>query len=80
MAGPSKRMRISNEEVFYELLQENEYSDISENDYSCDSEINLKIFGHTDLFLWLLLPHCLVHKTTQNILGVYWSLPNQHVS
>jgi hypothetical protein len=39
MAGPSKKMRESDEEVFYELLQENEYSDIS------DSEINVKILS-----------------------------------
>jgi hypothetical protein len=42
MAGPSK-MRISHEELFYELLQENEYSDISESEYSRDSDINVKI-------------------------------------
>jgi hypothetical protein len=34
-------MRVSDEEVFYELLQENEYSDVSESEYS--SEINVKI-------------------------------------
>jgi hypothetical protein len=31
MAGLSKKIRVSDEEVFYELLQENEYSDISES-------------------------------------------------
>jgi hypothetical protein len=36
MAGPSKKMRQSDEELFYELLQENEYSDISESEYSSD--------------------------------------------
>jgi hypothetical protein len=30
-------------EVFYELLQEIKYSDISESEYSSDSEINVKI-------------------------------------
>jgi hypothetical protein len=43
MAGPSKKMCVSDEEVFYELLQENEYSGISESEYSSDSEINVKI-------------------------------------
>jgi hypothetical protein len=39
MAGPSKKMRESDEEA----LQENEYSDISESEYSSDSKINVKI-------------------------------------
>jgi hypothetical protein len=39
MAGPSK-MRVSDEEELYKLLQENEYGGISEGDYSSDSEIN----------------------------------------
>jgi hypothetical protein len=39
MAGPSKKIRVSDEEV----LQENEYSDISDSEYSSDSEINVKI-------------------------------------
>jgi hypothetical protein len=42
MAGPSKKMRLS-DEVFYELLQENECSDISESEYSSDNEINVNI-------------------------------------
>jgi hypothetical protein len=37
-------MHESDEEVFYELLQKNEYSDISESEYSSDSEINVKTF------------------------------------
>jgi hypothetical protein len=46
MTGPSKKMRVSDEEVFYELLHENEYSGISESEYSSDTEINVKIsFG-----------------------------------
>jgi hypothetical protein len=36
-------MCVSDEVVIYELLQENEYSDISESEYSSDSEINVKI-------------------------------------
>jgi hypothetical protein len=44
VAGPSKKMRVS-DEVLYELLQENEYSDISESEYSSDSEINVKIWS-----------------------------------
>jgi hypothetical protein len=40
MAGPSKKIRVSNEQVLYELLHMNEYSDISESEYSSDSEIN----------------------------------------
>jgi hypothetical protein len=32
MAGPSKKMRVSDEEVLYELLQENEYIGISESE------------------------------------------------
>jgi hypothetical protein len=42
MAGPSKKMHVS-DKVFHELLQENEYSGISESEYSSDSEINVKI-------------------------------------
>jgi hypothetical protein len=42
MAGPSKKMRVS-DEVLYELLQEKEYSVIYENEYNSDSEINVKI-------------------------------------
>jgi hypothetical protein len=42
MAGPSK-MCVNDVQVFYELLQENEYSDISEGKYNSDSEINVKI-------------------------------------
>jgi hypothetical protein len=29
--------------VFYELLRENDYNDMSESEYSSDSEINVKI-------------------------------------
>jgi hypothetical protein len=43
MACPSKEMRVSDKEVFYELLQENECSDISGNEFSIDSEIYVKI-------------------------------------
>jgi hypothetical protein len=43
MAGPSKKMHMCDEVVLYELLQENAYSDISESEYSSDSEINVKI-------------------------------------
>jgi hypothetical protein len=32
MAGPSKKMAVCDEEVFYELLQKNEYNDISESE------------------------------------------------
>jgi hypothetical protein len=46
MAGPSKKMRVS-DEAFYELLQENEYSDISESEYNSVSEINMKILTVT---------------------------------
>jgi hypothetical protein len=42
MAGPSKKMCVS-DEVLYGLLQENEYSDISRREYRCDREINVKI-------------------------------------
>jgi hypothetical protein len=31
--------------VFYKLLQENEYGDISESEYSSNSEINVKILS-----------------------------------
>jgi hypothetical protein len=34
MVCPSKKMRVSDEEVLYELLQENYYSDISESNDS----------------------------------------------
>jgi hypothetical protein len=42
VAGPGKKMHVR-DEVFYELFEENEYSDISESEYSSDSEINVKI-------------------------------------
>jgi hypothetical protein len=38
-------VRASDEEVLYELLEENEYSDISESKYSNDSEINVNILS-----------------------------------
>jgi hypothetical protein len=41
MADPSKKMCVSHE-VLYKLLQRNECSDISESEYSSDSEINVK--------------------------------------
>jgi hypothetical protein len=43
MADPSKKMHVSDEAVWYELLKENWYSDISKSEYSSDSEINVKI-------------------------------------
>lgn len=42
MAGPSKKMLVS-DEVLYKVLQENEYSVISEIEYNSDSEMNVKI-------------------------------------
>lgn len=42
MVGPSKKMSVSDEKVFYELLQENLNNDISESVCSSDSEINAK--------------------------------------
>jgi hypothetical protein len=45
MAGPSKKMCMSDEEVLYELLQENEYSDIFERECSSDSEIDGKFLS-----------------------------------
>jgi hypothetical protein len=37
-------MHVRND-VLYELLQKNEYNDISESEYSSDSEINVKILS-----------------------------------
>jgi hypothetical protein len=37
MTGTKKKMHVSDEEVFYELLQENEYSGTSDSEYSSDS-------------------------------------------
>jgi hypothetical protein len=45
MAGPSKKMRVSEDEVLYELLKQNEYNDISESEYSSNSEISVKILS-----------------------------------
>jgi hypothetical protein len=45
MAGPSKNMYVSDEEVLHELLQGNQYTDISESEYVSDSEINVKILS-----------------------------------
>jgi hypothetical protein len=47
MAGPSKKMRVS-DEVFYELLREIEYRDISESEQSSDNEINVNILSCGD--------------------------------
>jgi hypothetical protein len=41
MAGPSKKMRVSDEVVLHEML----HSDISEGVYSSESEINVKIYS-----------------------------------
>jgi hypothetical protein len=41
MAGPSKKTHVG-DEMFYELLRENEYSGNSESEYSSDNEINEK--------------------------------------
>jgi hypothetical protein len=48
MAGSSKKMPVSDEEV-YKLLQENEYSTISVSKYSSDSEINVNILSCGEL-------------------------------
>jgi hypothetical protein len=40
MVGPSKKMSVS-DKVLHELLQKNEYSEISESEYSSGSEINV---------------------------------------
>jgi hypothetical protein len=42
MAGHRKKMRVS-DEVLYELLQENEYGDISESEYCSDTQTNMNI-------------------------------------
>jgi hypothetical protein len=44
MAGLSKKIYVR-DEVLYELLQENECSDISEIKSSSDSKINVKILS-----------------------------------
>jgi hypothetical protein len=36
-------MRVSDEQMLRDLLQDNEYSDISESVYSSDSKMNVKI-------------------------------------
>jgi hypothetical protein len=45
MAGPNKKMHVSDEEVLYELLQENEHSNIYESEYSSGSEISVNILS-----------------------------------
>jgi hypothetical protein len=45
IAGASKKMRVSNDEVLYELLQENGRRDISESIYGSDNEINMNILS-----------------------------------
>jgi hypothetical protein len=45
MAGPSKKLHMS-DEVLYELLQKNEDNDISEGKYSSHSEVNMKILSY----------------------------------
>jgi hypothetical protein len=42
MVGPGMKMHVI-DEVSCELLQKNEYSNISESEYSENSEINVKI-------------------------------------
>jgi hypothetical protein len=44
-AGPSKKMRVSDKVVLYEMLQQNEYSDISGSEYSSDSKKIVKILS-----------------------------------
>jgi hypothetical protein len=44
MTGPGKKMHVS-VEMLFELLQENEYCDVSENKYTSDSEIEVKILS-----------------------------------
>lgn len=41
VAAHSNKIHVS-DEMLYELLQENEYSDILESEYSSDSKINVK--------------------------------------
>jgi hypothetical protein len=48
MAGSSKKMHVNDEVVFYELLQENEYNDISESMCSTDTEIYVKIVSYDE--------------------------------
>jgi hypothetical protein len=43
MEGPRKKVHVSDEVVLNELLQEDEYSDVSESEYNSDSEINVNI-------------------------------------
>jgi hypothetical protein len=50
MAVPNKKIHVSDEEAFYKLLRENEYTDISESEYSHDSEINVKISSGSEQF------------------------------
>jgi hypothetical protein len=45
MVGHSRKTCVSVEEVLYELLQENQCSDISESECSSNSEINVKILS-----------------------------------
>jgi hypothetical protein len=45
MADPSKKLYASDEEVLNKMVQENEYSDISERKYSSDTEMNVKILS-----------------------------------
>jgi hypothetical protein len=54
MARPSKEMNVSDEEVLHDLFQENEYGDISESEYSSESEINIKCC-HVVNIVWALM-------------------------
>jgi hypothetical protein len=60
LAGPSKKMSVS--EVLHKLLQENEYSNISESEYSSDSKINVKIsslWEHSRDDKWVNVSGCI---------------------
>jgi hypothetical protein len=45
LAGPSKKMHVSDVEVSYELLQENEHSDISESKNDSEIDVNTSLCG-----------------------------------
>jgi hypothetical protein len=48
MVGPSIKMHVNDAEVLYELLQEDEYTDISNSEYSSDRKINMKTSSYVE--------------------------------
>jgi hypothetical protein len=61
-----KKVGVGDKEVLYKLLQEIEYSDISESEYSGDSEINVKISSLVNSVNYVEDENVSVNSSTQH--------------